>query len=73
MIRAMEMITEPVMIFCYANTLLNKDCINEIVKHYADPRVGGVAGGEKDLGKYTQYKTVSSGESLYWKHESFIK
>jgi biofilm PGA synthesis N-glycosyltransferase PgaC len=67
------MITEPVVIFCDANTLLNKDCINEIVKHYADPKVGGVAGEKKILQNTTITTTVSSGESLYWKYESFIK
>lgn len=71
--RAMQMITEPVVIFCDANTLLNKDCINEIVKHYADPKVGGVAGEKKILQNTTNTTTVSSGESLYWKYESFIK
>ncbi len=71
--RVMQMITEPVVIFCDANTLLNKDCINEIVKHYADPKVGGVAGEKKILQNTTNTTTVSSGESLYWKYESFIK
>ncbi len=70
--RAMKTVTEPVVIFCDANTLLNKDCINEIVKHYADPKVGGVA-GEKKILQTSQVTTTSSGEGLYWKYESFIK
>ncbi len=70
--RAMQKITVPVVIFCDANALLNKDCINEIVKHYADPKVGGVS-GEKKILQTSHNTTVSSGESLYWKYESYLK
>ena len=70
--RAMQRVDASVVIFCDANTLLNNACINEIVKHYADPKVGGVA-GEKKVVSVTGTKAVSSGESLYWEYESFLK
>jgi len=70
--RAILTVKQPIVIFSDANTLLNKDCIREIVKHYADPKVGGVA-GEKKILSSTNLKAASAGEGLYWKYESFLK
>jgi biofilm PGA synthesis N-glycosyltransferase PgaC len=70
--RAMNFITEPFVIFCDANTVLNEDCIREMVKFYADPKVGAVA-GEKKIYQPVQTKAASAGEGLYWKYESFLK
>ncbi len=70
--RAMTMVKEPFAIFCDANTLLNKDCIKEMVKHYADERVGAVA-GEKKIYQPSSGKAASAGEGFYWKYESFLK
>jgi poly-beta-1,6-N-acetyl-D-glucosamine synthase len=70
--RAMTLVTEPYVVFCDANTLLNEDCIKEIVKHYADSRVGAVA-GEKKIYQPTAGKAASAGEGFYWKYESFLK
>lgn len=76
--RAMQYITSPITVFCDANTFLNKDCIREIVKHYADPNVGAVAGEKKVLPKLAQagddaMYAAGAGEGLYWKYESFLK
>lgn len=68
--RAMKTITTPYVIFCDANTLLNKDAVKEIVKHYANPEVGGVAGEKKVV---DAEKSNIAGESLYWKYESALK
>ncbi|MFL5789338.1 MAG: glycosyltransferase family 2 protein [Flavisolibacter sp.] len=70
--RAMKMVDTPYVIFCDANTLLNKAALKEILKHYADPGVGGVAGEKKviDLGNSN---SAGEGESLYWKYESTLK
>ncbi|MFT3936424.1 MAG: glycosyltransferase family 2 protein [Chitinophagaceae bacterium] len=70
--RAMTFVKEPYVIFCDANTVLNKDCIKEIVKHYADPVVGAVA-GEKKIYQPVTTGAASAGEGLYWKYESFLK
>jgi len=70
--RAMDFIKEPFVIFCDANTVLNEACVREIVKFYADPRVGAVA-GEKKIYQPAQTKAASAGEGLYWKYESFLK
>ncbi len=70
--RAMQFVDTPYVIFSDANTLLNVDCIKEIVKHYADPSVGGVA-GEKKIITTGADQAAGVGEGLYWKYESFLK
>jgi poly-beta-1,6-N-acetyl-D-glucosamine synthase len=70
--RAMSMVQTPIVIFSDANTLLNKTCIRHIIKHYADPAVGGVA-GEKKIIQSEEDTAAGSGEGLYWKYESFLK
>lgn len=47
--RVMQFVITPVVVFSDANTLLNRECLKEIAKHYQDPKVGGVA-GEKNPG-----------------------
>lgn len=70
--RSLAFIKSPYIIFCDANTLLNADCVREIVKHYADPKVGGVAGEKKILTEGIN-TAAATGEGLYWKYESFLK
>ncbi|MDE3250959.1 MAG: glycosyltransferase family 2 protein [Bacteroidota bacterium] len=70
--RAMGIVKEPYVIFCDANTTLNPECIREIVKWYADPKVGAVA-GEKKIYQPSKTKAASAGEGIYWKYESFLK
>ncbi|MEO6915509.1 MAG: glycosyltransferase family 2 protein [Chitinophagaceae bacterium] len=69
---AMRIITQEIVIFSDANTLLNSSAIKEIVKHYQDETVGGVA-GEKKVGNAQKDKAVNVGEGLYWKYESWLK
>jgi biofilm PGA synthesis N-glycosyltransferase PgaC len=71
--RAMPFVTTPFVIFCDDNTLLNKDCIGEIVKHYKDKNIGAVAGEKKIIDLSDKKNTAGSGEGLYWKYESFLK
>ena len=70
--RSIEHINASIIVFCDANTALNKDCIKEIVKHYADPKVGGVAGEKKIIEKDIN-TAAASGEGFYWRYESFLK
>ena len=70
--RAIQYVEAPIVIFCDANTLLNTSCITEIVKHYANPEVGGVA-GEKKIISSAGMKAASAGEGVYWKYESLLK
>ena len=70
--RTIEIVEQPYIITCDANTILNTACVREIVKHYADPKVGAVA-GEKKIYQPKGAGAASAGEGLYWKYESFLK
>jgi cellulose synthase/poly-beta-1,6-N-acetylglucosamine synthase-like glycosyltransferase len=70
--RVMKFIENPITIFCDANTNLNADAIRNIVRHYQDETVGGVA-GEKRIFSKDKDNASGSGEGMYWKYESFLK
>jgi len=70
--RAVQYVQSSLVIFCDANTLLNKECVKEIVKHYSNPKVGGVAGEKRILQKGAD-AAAAAGEGLYWRYESFLK
>ncbi|HEX4371961.1 MAG TPA: glycosyltransferase family 2 protein [Puia sp.] len=70
--RAMQFVNTSYVIFSDANTLLNADCVKEIAKHYADAKVGGVAGEKKVINDF-ENTAAGVGEGLYWKYESFLK
>ena len=70
--RAMEFVQTPYVIFSDANTLLNRESIKNIVRHYRDEKTGGVA-GEKKIRQAEIEAVASAGEGLYWKYESFLK
>lgn len=70
--RAMHTVTTPITIFCDANTLLNKASVRNILRHYADPKVGGVA-GEKKVLSGDSGQASGAGEGIYWKYESLLK
>ncbi len=71
--RAMQYITTDFVVFCDANTMLNKECIREIIKHYKDEKVGAVAGEKKVIAVGENADAAGAGESLYWKYESVLK
>jgi biofilm PGA synthesis N-glycosyltransferase PgaC len=70
--RVMKAVDTPIVIFSDANTILNKGAIRNLVRHYQDPAVGGVA-GEKRIAAKTADNASGAGEGLYWKYESFLK
>lgn len=70
---AMEYVNTPYVIFCDANTFLNKECIMEIIKHYSYTDTGAVAGEKKIIDNLGSDSAAGSGEGLYWKYESFLK
>jgi biofilm PGA synthesis N-glycosyltransferase PgaC len=71
--RTMTTVSTDYVIFCDANTFLNKDCIKEIIKHYRNEKIGAVAGEKKVVVPATLNKPVKDGEGLYWKYESKLK
>ena len=70
--RAMKEIDTEVVVFSDANSMLNKDAIIEMMKHYRDPKVGCVA-GEKRVKIPETAQASAAGEGLYWKYESKLK
>jgi len=70
--RIMKFVETPTVIFCDANTYLNTASIKNIMRHYQDPSVGGVA-GEKRIFKKEEDNASGAGEGMYWKYESFLK
>jgi cellulose synthase/poly-beta-1,6-N-acetylglucosamine synthase-like glycosyltransferase len=70
--RAMQFVSNPIVVFTDANTFLNKQAIRNIVKHYRNPLVGGVA-GEKRIYVKEKDAANAAGEGIYWKYESQLK
>lgn len=67
--RVMRYVPSPIVVLTDANTMLNKDAVKNIVRHYADPHVGAVA-GEKRI---RRTGGNGAGEGVYWRYESFLK
>ncbi len=70
--RIMKHIQTPITVFTDANTLLNAEAIKNIVRHYQDEKVGGVAGEKRVISKEAD-SASGAGEGLYWKYESMLK
>ena len=70
--RAMEYVQTPVVISTDANTLVNREAVRNIVRHFNDPQVGAVA-GEKRISMSEKEDASSAGEGIYWKYESTLK
>jgi biofilm PGA synthesis N-glycosyltransferase PgaC len=69
--RAMDTVTTEVVVFTDANTYLNPDALLKICRHYADAKVGAVA-GEKRI-QIDAAADATAGEGFYWKYESKLK
>ncbi|WP_299288315.1 glycosyltransferase, partial [uncultured Mucilaginibacter sp.] len=69
--RAVAAVTTEAMVFTDANTFLNTDALINLCRHYADPKVGAVA-GEKRV-HIDATSDATAGEGFYWKYESKLK
>ena len=70
--RVMPFVKTPYVIFTDANTDVNPQAVRHIIRHYADPKVGAVA-GEKRIYQGATNDASGAGEGLYWKYESALK
>jgi cellulose synthase/poly-beta-1,6-N-acetylglucosamine synthase-like glycosyltransferase len=61
-----------IVVFSDANTLISKDALMHLIKHFVNPRVGGVS-GEKVVLSQNEDMIHGQGEGLYWKYESWLK
>jgi len=69
--RAVEHALGDIIIFSDANNDFNKDSIEQLVRHFADERIGGVTGAKHVYEDNT--REAAKGDNLYWKYESAIK
>lgn len=60
-----------VVVFSDANNDFAPDALQALVRHFADPKVGGVC-GVKQI-KPADERQSTRGDSLYWRYESAIK
>lgn len=70
--RAMKYVKTPFVVFSDANTLLNKDMLICLMRHFRDEKTGAVA-GEKKIIVAEQAEAEGAGEGMYWKYESLLK
>jgi len=59
-----------ILVFSDANTMLNQDAFINIMRHFFDPIVGGVAAEKKVL---AEKRGIVRGEGIYWMYESGLK
>ncbi len=69
--RAVACATSDIVVFSDANNMFEKNALRELVRHFNDPRVGGVCGLKQIYD--SSERESSQGDSLYWKYESAIK
>lgn len=69
--RAMQEVDTDIVVFTDANTLLNREALIKIARHYSDPRVGAVS-GEKRV-EVTETADATAAEGFYWRYESKLK
>lgn len=60
-----------ILVFSDANSMYAPDAIRALVRPFADPKVGGVAGNQCYRGK--QQSSTSAGERSYWKFDRLLK
>jgi cellulose synthase/poly-beta-1,6-N-acetylglucosamine synthase-like glycosyltransferase len=70
--RGIQFVDAPIVIFSDSNTKLCKQAIRVMVDTFNDPSVGCIA-GEKRIISLKEDGAAGSGESMYWKFESWVK
>ena len=69
--RAMQQVKTEIVVFTDANTLLNRDALLYIARHYQNKKTGAVAGEKRiDINGITD---ATAGEGFYWRYESMLK
>ena len=69
--RAIAEAKNEILIFSDANSMFEPDAIRKLVRHFADPSIGGVCGRKSVL--ENSERKASGGDNLYWKYESTLK
>lgn len=66
---AMGLATGEIVLFSDANTMLHPDALAEIVRPFADPSVGAVAGRKSMTGSHRLARAVTT----YWRYENHLR
>ena len=69
--RAMQAVQTPLVVFTDANAILHPQSIEKMVRHFSNPKVGGLS-GEKRIAD-NSVSAVGFGEKIYWQYESQLK
>lgn len=69
--RGMQFVKSPITIFSDGNTILGKESVRNIVRLFANPKVGCVSGEKRIFEK--EKDTAAGTEGIYWKYESKLK
>jgi poly-beta-1,6-N-acetyl-D-glucosamine synthase len=69
--RLIPQLAEEIVLLTDANALLDPAAARRLVRHFADPFTGAVAG--RRICAVQQSSAASVGEGLYWRYESWIK
>jgi len=69
--RAVKHAHGDIVVFSDANNDFAPDAIRKLVRHFGDPRVGGVCGAKQI--KTAAERQSSLGDGLYWRYESAVK
>jgi len=69
--RAVKRAGGDIVVFSDANNDFAPDAIRKMVRHFSDPRVGGVCGAKRI--KPDPDRQSSVGDGLYWRYESAVK
>jgi len=65
--RAVPLTHGEIIVFSDANAFFRPDAVRKLVRNFADPQVGCVAGRKAIQG------VAGEGEGLYWRYESYLK
>jgi len=68
---AMERMRGDVIIFSDANALLSNGAMTQMMRHYADPHVGGVCGQITIARK--KGAAIAEADSLFWRYDQMLK
>ena len=68
--RAVPQLKNDIVVFSDANNMYAPDALRELVRPFADPKVGGVTGSKLIMEDADAHARA---DGLYWKYESFIK
>lgn len=71
LLRAFPLTHGEIVVFSDANSYFAEGSLRKLVRSFADPRVGGVGGAKRMLGR--DAGITGRGESLYWRYESCLK